>query len=308
MTTITDCKRMPLMAIAIAALMCLAIESVSAEGPGSRKGHGHFSAYYQYIHVDGFEGGNGKVPIGTVDTQVLLFDVQYFLTDRLSIEAGLPFVWKRYDGPGPHDPLRLVPPRPEVPNIDDGRWNSDFQDFHLGVRYIAKEGTFQIEPYMFYGLPTQDYPHFGHAAVGQNLWKFEVGASFILTPMISDAWYRLDLGYVFAEETLDTNIDHWLIRAETGYFFKPNLSGRLFIIHKDGNGLTSGRADFPDRTNERWYNHDRMVMHNYTNAGLGLDWYVNQNYAFSGSLMTQIRSEWVHIMEYAITFQLSRSF
>lgn len=271
-------------------------------------GHGHFSVYYQYIHVDGFEGLNGKVPIGTVDTHSLLFDIQYFLTDRLSIEAGIPFVRKRYNGTRGHDPLSLNPPRPEVPFIDDSSWNTDFQDIHFGARYIAKRGSFRIEPFIFMGVPVQDYPHFGHSAVGQNLWKVETGVRFTLVPQISDAWYLLDVGYVFVEETLDNSIDHWLTRVEAGYFFKPNLSGRLFLIHKDGDGLTSARQDFPDRTTERWYQHDRMVKHNYTNVGAGLDWYVNPKYVLGVSLMTQIRSEQVHIMEYTITAQFSRSF
>ena len=51
-----------------------------------------------------------------------------------------------------------------------------------------------------------------------------------------------------------------------------------------------------------------MVKHLFTNVGIGLDWYVNANYEFSASVMTQVRSEQVHIMEYAFTFQLTRSF
>lgn len=271
-------------------------------------GHGHYSVSYQYISVDGFEGSMGEVPIGTVDTHSLNFEVDYAVTGKWTLVAGIPLVRKRYDGPSPHDPLTLDPPRPDVENVDQGAWNTGFQDIHVGARYLARDGSLRIEPFAFLGLPSHDYPFFGHAAVGQNLWKLDVGSSFTYFPPISDAYYRLDLAYVFVEETLGFSIDHWLIRAEAGYFFRPHLNGRIFLLHKDGHGLTFP-DDFPTpRTTEMWYQHDRLVKHNYTNVGVGLDWAVNDKYRVSSSLMTMARAEQVHIMKYAVTVGLSRSF
>ncbi len=70
-----------------------------AEESGSRKGHGHMSVSYQYISVDGFESSIGKLPIGTVDTHSINFDIEYNVTERLTLAFGIPYVIKRYKGP-----------------------------------------------------------------------------------------------------------------------------------------------------------------------------------------------------------------
>lgn len=300
---------MPLLAVTTLAVSALLLASTSlwaAEDAG-RAGHGYVSVSYQYISVDGFEGNSGTVPIGTVETHSLFFHVEYHLTERWTISAGLPYIRKRYQGPGPHDPLTLDPPRPWIENVDLGNWNSDFQDIHLGVKYLAKDGPLVIEPFAFYGVPSNDYPFFGHAAVGQQLWKFDVGTSFSYYPGLSNAHYRADIAYVFVEETLGTSIDHWKIFGEAGYQFNAHWTGRVFFLLKDGDGLNA--EDFPrPRTTEMWYQHDRMIKHNYLNVGIGLDWNLDNGYQVSANFMKQPWQEQVHKMEYAFTIGISRGF
>ena len=283
-------------------------QAALAAGSTSLAGHGHFSIGYQVISVDGFQSSVGELPIGTVDTHSLNFEVDYNLTDRWSLSAGIPYVRKRYNGPGQHDPLKLDPPRPEIENVDTGAWNTGFQDIHVGVRYLAREGLFSIEPYVFLGAPSTQYPFFGHAALGQQLMKLYVGSAFTWKPGLSDAYYRLDTSYVFVEETLGTNIDHWLIGAETGYYFKPQLSGRLFMLLKHGNGLVFPDDFPPPRTDEGWYQHDRRVKHNFMNMGIGLDWTIDDRYQLSTNVMTMVWADQVHIMDYTLSLTLGRSF
>ena len=286
--------------VALFSLLLLPAPAFAEES--SRAGHGHVTVSYQYIRVDGFEGSQGTIPIGTVDTHALNFELDYYLTDRWSVAFGIPFIRERYKGTFPHDPLALDPPRPEVENVDLGQWNQDFQDFHLAVRYLAKgTGRLRIEPYIVAGFPSNDYPFFGHAAIGQNLWRVEPGSSFLYVPYISDAYFRLDVGYAFVEETLGVSIDHWNIRAEAGYFFNQYLTGRAFVLHKQGDGLVFPDDFPPPRTTELWYQHDRMIKHNFTNAGLGLDWSMNENYGFTSSVLTMVRAEQVHKVDYAFT-------
>ncbi|MEL7185861.1 MAG: hypothetical protein AAFN50_05425 [Pseudomonadota bacterium] len=282
--------------------------SAFAEDAGSRAGHGHVTLSFQAIHVDGFESSVGRLPIGTVDTQSFNFEIDYYLTNRLSISAGIPFVRKRYEGSVPHDPLNLNPPRPEVENVDTGAWNRGFQDFHLGVRYRLTDGPFVVEPYAFLGIPSEDYPFFGHAAVGQGLLKFDVGSSISWFPGLSDAYYQVNVGYVFVEETMNTSVSHWLIGAQAGYFFNDTIAGRLFTQLKRGRGLTFPDDFPPPRVDERWYQHDRLVKHNYLNVGVGLDWSINSRYRLETAILTMVWAEQVHKMEYAVSVALHRSF
>ncbi len=299
---------MKLSRLLLSALALSSLHVAVAAESGSRAGHGHFSVGFQVIRVDGFRNSVAVSPIGTVDTQSLNFEVEYYLTDRVTVSAGIPYVKKRYNGSGQHDPLALDPPRPYIENVDALDWNTDFQDFHFGVRYLAKQGPVMIEPYAYLGVPSHDYPFFGHSAVGQQLLKFDVGTTIAWSPGLSNAYYKADIGYVFVEETLGVNIDHWLINGEVGYFFERGLTGRLFAQLKKGHGLT-----FPDsfdvpRTGEQWYQHDRLVKHNYANAGIGINWAINNEYELHVAAMTMIWEEQVHIMEYTFGIGLSRSF
>ena len=180
--------------------------------------------------------------------------------------------------------------------------------FPLRRAVSRQDRPLEIEPYVGFETPSSDYPFYANAAVGQNLNKLEVGAGFTYIPPISDAFFGLDVGYVFVEKTLGVNINHWGVNGSAGYFFGPRLSGRVFFLLKKGNGL-----DFPEdfpvpRTGERWYQHDRLVRHNYLNFGVGLDWALNEKYAVSTSVMTMTWGEQVHIMDYATGVTLTRSF
>ncbi|MDX1480835.1 MAG: hypothetical protein R3315_04110 [Woeseiaceae bacterium] len=285
----------------------LAAPAIAAEA-GSRAGHGHVSLTYQYNTTNGFEGSSGPLPIGTIDTQVLNLEVDYNLTDRLTIVAGIPYVSKRYNGSLPHDPLLLNPPRPFVENVDLGDWNSGFQDLHLGVRYLAKSGPLSIEPYAFLGVPSQDYPFFGHAAIGQQLTKFEIGSSFLWYPGLSNAYYRAEVGYVFVEKTLGVSVNHWNLKAEVGYQFGQRLTGRLFALRKEGSGLNFP-AEFPGPLDdERWYQHDRLLKHNFMNVGVGADWWLNDSWMLAGNYMTMVWAQQVNDLDFAWTLSLTRTF
>jgi len=292
----------------VSALLALAAAVTDAAEVDSRAGHGHLSLTYQYIDVNGFEGSMGKVPIGDAETHSLFLEVEYNLTDRWTAIAGVPFVRKRYLGPGPHDPLTLDPPRPWIENVDTGAWNSAFQDFHFGLRYLAKDGPLVVEPYVFLGVPSHEYPFFGHAAVGQHVMKLDVGTSVTWFPGLSNAYYRADLAYVFVEKNQGVSINHKRVNAEVGYQFGPRLTGRVFALWKDGSGLTFPDNFPPPRTTEFWYQHDRLAKHNYLNAGIGVDWALNDRYYLSGNVMFQPWREQVHIMKYAYTLGISRSF
>jgi hypothetical protein len=269
---------------------------------------GQISIGYQYIHVDGFKGTTGTLDIGTTDTHSINLEIDYALTDRWSVSAGIPWITKRYQGTAPHDPGAIVP-AVDSKFIDNGNYHSDFQDFHFSVQYLALDtATWSLSPFAYYGLPSNNYTFFAHSAVGQNLWRLGVGVAIGYYPALSDFFFMLTPAYEFVEETQGTNIDNWRVDAEVGYFFSPRLSGRFFALLKEGNGL-----DFPDdfpppRNDEWWYQHDRMIKHNYVNVGLGLDWQANPRSRLSMSVMKMAHADQVHVMKYTISVGLSRAF
>lgn len=290
-----------------ALLICLLLTSLPPTLCAAEVERGYFAASYQYIRTDGFEATTGKLDVGTTDTHSLNLEFGYHFAERWAVAVGIPLIRKRYRGPVPHDPRLLDPPR-DSQFIDDGRYHTDFQDWFFKLSYLAREGVLRIEPFAALGVPSNDYPFFGASAVGQNLNKLDVGAEFTYTPPISDAWYRLDLSYVFVEETLGVNIDHWRIHAEAGYFFSPRWSGRIFVLAKEGNGLNFPDNFPPPRTGERWYQHDRMVKHNYVNAGVGVGWMFDPRYRLSISALTTVHGDQVFPVDYAFTIGISRSF
>lgn len=289
-------------------LLFVFFAAAAADDGESRKGHGHVSVGLQLLHVDGFESNSGKLPIGTTDTQTLTFEVEYYATDRLTLVAGLPLIRKRYQGPGAHDPLALDPPRPDVEFVDDGDYHTDFQDWHFAVRYLLRDGRFQIEPFIGLEEPASDYPFFAHAAVGQQLTKVDLGSNFSYRPPLSDAFYTLSVSRVFVEETLGVSVDHWRVNASAGYIFSDRLSARVFALLKDGDGLDFEDFAQPLAANPRWIQHDRMVKHNYLNVGIGAEWLASEKIQVSAAAMTMVWAEQVHILEYGLVFSASWSF
>ena len=269
------------------------------------QGHGAFSIGYQYIHVDGFESSIGKLPIGTTDTHVLNLEWEHQFSNGWGVEVGLPLITKRYKGSAPHDPSVLIPAR-DAEFLDDGSYHTHFQDWHLGISYLLKDDPLVVQPFVSLGVPSNDYPFFAHAAPGQNLWKVDIGSRFIYQPPFSDAWYRLDVSYVFVEETLGVSIDHWRVNAEIGYFLSPRWSVRGFALAKRGDGLVFPDAFPTPRVDEKWFQHDRLVKHNYVNAGVGLDWRVNDQYQLGLSALTMVYAEQVHVVDYAVTFNVAK--
>ena len=296
---------------AIGSLLLLT-SNVNATEAESRKGSSQFVLTYHFNTTDGFESSIGDLPIGSIDTHVMNFELQYALTDRLTIIVGVPYVRKRYNnGPLPHDPLLLDPPRPYIENVDLGDWNSDFQDFNIGAKYQIREGAFSVAPFVNLGIPSNEYPFYGNAAIGQQLTRLQVGSSLMWYPGLSNAYYSADISYVFVEKTLGVSVNYWNIRAEAGYQFGARMTGRLFGLLKKGSGLSvpDDFPGFPDQlTDELWYQHDRMLKHNYMNIGIGFDWVLNDRYSVSSNYMTMIWADQVNILEYALTLSVARTF
>jgi len=249
----------------------------------------------------------GKLDIGTTDTQSLNFEVLFRLNNHWSVSAGLPLMMRRYNGPAAHHPDDLDHPL-DTEFVDDGEYHADFQDFHLQVNYLALSGALSVEPFITIGIPSHDYTYLGHAAVGQNLKRAGFGATFSYLPLLDDYYLSFSPSYVFVEETLGTSIDHWLVHLEAGYLLNERWAIRAFGILKEGHGKDFPSDFPPPRTDEWWSQHDRMLRNNYINLGVGVDWFINNEYALRFSGMTMVHADQTHIMKYTFSIGIDKFF
>jgi hypothetical protein len=264
---------------------------------------------YQYFETEGLAGtALGTLPSGSTYGHALDFEFNQAFREKWMLTVGLPFITKRYEGSAPHRPENIVPPVTDSEFLDDGDFHSDFQDLRIGIRYLAKDGPVIVEPFAFLGMPSNDYTFFAQAAVGANLQRLELGVDLTYQPPFKRFFFRFSPGYEFVEETLGYNVDHWRLDAEVGYFVNAAIDVRLFVSGRDGNGL--GAIDFPpsSQNDERWYHHDQIVRHNYLNAGLGVDWALNERNRLTTALLRMVHAEDVHALQYAVSASVSRSF
>ena len=282
--------------------------AMAAEAP-SRAGHGRVTTSYHYVRGDGYESRIGTFDTFTTDSHALDVEVEYNLTDRWTVTAGVPYVRKRIkatpEEQALHDPALIVPPQ-NSKFIDDGKYRASLQDFRLGVRYLAVTSPIIIEPFVDTGVPTNDYVFFSGASIGQHLWRVAVGASFTYVPPLSDYYLRLSTAYVVVEETLGVSVNHWRFGGEIGYRLRANLTGRLFFVGKDGKGLDS--SDYASLTDINWYHHDQTLLHNYVNAGAAIDWYLGRRIQLSFVAHTGVYHDEMTKVAYAYSFGLTRSF
>jgi hypothetical protein len=281
---------------------------------------------YQYIRTGNFHDENFEFDYWTTDTHAALVSGDYAVTDRLTVFASLPYVWKRFN-PGelyagdPHNPndpwwIDFVPPDKRF--WDDGEYHSDFQDFSIGVSYLAIEGALTIAPYLGYGVPASDYPFYAKAAIGLNLWTIPIGTTFTYVPHFSDWYVSGNLAYVFSEKPLGVNVDSWRLHLAAGYWFEPNFSVNIFAGLKyvrDGLKMPSDFTDdplygnYPDEFDTpEWWQHDRLIGHRNLNVGVGFDYFLNDKFKLSGSGFTGVWAEQSNEVDNAFTLAVTRYF
>lgn len=266
---------------------------------------------YQYFHTGFFETEVGALDLGETDTHVALLSGLWSLHERWTVSASVPYVQKRHEGAYPHDLTEFFNYQPpDLRIVDDGDYHGGFQDMRVSVQYLAIDGPLAVSPYIGYGYPMSNYPIYGSAAIGRNLWEVPVGVALEFTPYFSDWYFQGDIAYVFSESQLDVDLDYWLFYASASYYFTPRFAPRIFAFSRDAPGALTYPADFPndDFDNARGYYHDVLLRHSYINAGLGFDYVLTDRYELSASYFKTIDASDVAEVEYAFTVALTRNF
>jgi hypothetical protein len=223
---------------------------------------GVVSAVYQTIDNTTHRLSDGSVLDGydSVSRGVLL-NIDYAVTDRVSLSVGLPYIGARYKGPEPS--FFGLP-------IDDCLcWNHGWQDLGITGRFNVANGAFALTPSLSVGLPTRGYSYLGEAVLGRNLKEVRVGV---------DAGQRLDpisprlavsgrYAFAFVERVLGLPNNRSNISIEPSLLATRRLSTRAVLSWQRSHG---GLRTTEFETDEQWEQYDRLLRDNYFHTGAGV--------------------------------------
>jgi hypothetical protein len=285
------------------------------------QGHGSVAIGYQTTLTNGALDDRGENDHGgVVHGRRVDLILEYYVADRWSISAGIPFISKRYSGSSPLCPTaiplacqnqpQLSPPHPESRFLDDGDVHSTWQDWNLGTAYHTDFDNYYVTPSITAYIPSHDYTFFSWAAVGRRQRQLELAISVAHQFDFSNIYYRVGYGYIFVEKTLGINVNNNRFDLELGYFVSPQLTVHVSSLGKFGGGLQTSEL-FPlvdGATNAYWYNHLKIAADEYASIGAGIDYHFMEKYTLSSSLQKMIWGRTAYEFKYIFDLKLTREF
>lgn len=253
-------------AVVLAVLLMLPARSARAQAWVPPAGAGAVTFVFQAIDNTGHRLDDGSLlPEGKSTNVALSVEGEYAVTDRLSVAAGIPYVFSKFRGPA--NPEALLLP------VDSCHcWQSGWQDFGFTARYNLVNGAFALTPSVSYGVPSHAYDYQGEAVVGRRLQEVRVAL---------DAGRRLDAisqrlsvqgrySYAFVEQVLDVpnNRSNASVTGAFQFTRRFSVRGTLFWQHTHG-GVRAG-PDLPPP--EIIGEHDRLMRDNNWRLGGGLSY------------------------------------
>jgi len=258
----------------LATLLVAGATSAFAQAWAAPAGAGSVTVSFQNLDYSGHFVTDGTFYEGGASLHNRVdVEADYAITDRLSIAAGIPVVFAKYDDPEP-----LAPFVPFLP-VDACRcWQSGWQDFGFTARYNLVSGAFGLTPSVSVGMPSHDYNYHGEAALGERLKELRVAV---------DAGQRLDVisprlsvqgrySYAFVERVIDDvpgNRSNVALEGE--FLFTRRLAARGVLAWQRVHGglrlgSPSGDPFGPPgevNTPERLFEHDRLLRDNNFRIG-----------------------------------------
>lgn len=265
-----------LSATAIVGALASAPSPAAAQAFTLPRGVGAVSVAWQYIDNTGHRLSDGFFrESGQSVTASAVFDLEYGVTDRLSANFGIPYVFARYKG--------ALPPLSGLP-VDACRcWHSGFQDFSFGARYRFGGETWAFTPLVRFGQPSHAYPYKGEAVVGKHLSEAQVGVSAAvrLAGFLSRANVQASYTYAFVERALeDISVNRSNGSVDLGYAVNRRLYLRASgLWQRTHGGLRAGSVTgnpfpFPGELNtpERFAERDRLLRVKYAQVVGGVSY------------------------------------
>ena len=255
-------------------------------------GSGSINVVFQAIDNTGHLLTDGTLlPDGKSRDASLYLEVEYAMTNRLVMSAGLPYVFARYIGPG------LTPGGLQA--VDACHcWHSGWQDFTFTARYSALNGRSGVTPFFAVGVPSHSYIYRGEAVLGRRLREARLGVAAgrrldALSPRLS---VQSSYSYTFVEQVLDVPNNRSNVAVEAAFLATRKLSIRGTAVWQvTHGGLRAGAGPPPADgypwgdilTAEAFAQHDRLLQDNYTHVGTGASWSLAR---------VDVFGSWVHFM------------
>ena len=220
------------------------------------------------------------IPFGKSRSGGVYLEVDYAVTDRFSIAAGIPFVFAKYLGPKPPEG---VPEPPMVRPVDLCYcWQRGWQDFGFTARYNLLNSSTAITSSISFGVPSHGYEYRGEAVVGRNLKELRFGVNVghrldAVTPRLT---IQGRYSYAIVERVLHVPNNRSNVSAEGAFQVTDKFSLQATVARQlTHGGLRAGvlGPTFPDgvpwgeiMTRELFEQHDRLLRDNHWRAGAGL--------------------------------------
>lgn len=266
--------RLAALAFSTLAVYFLMPADAAAQAWTPPKGSGSVSVATQVIDNTGHILTDGtSLPIGKSRDASIYLEAEYALTDRLSLSAGLPFVFGRYIGPGPT-------PGPQQ-EVDLCRcWHGTWQDVSVNARFNLVNGAWGVTPFVAAGVPSHGYGFRGESVVGRRLREARFGLA--VGRRLDGVSPRLSLqgsySYAVVQRVLDIPNNRSNAGLETAFMASRKTSLRgLVTWQRTHGGLRAGSAPPPEvgypwgeiLTEELFVQHDRLLRDNNLRVGAG---------------------------------------
>ncbi len=218
--------------------------------------------------TDGFVLAEGKSRNASA-----LVDVDYAISDRLSVSLGLPYVMAKYIGPG-------ETPGGSRPLDACMCWNRGWQNVSASARYTLVSGVVAITPSLSIGVPSNDYEWRGEAVVGFGLreLRMAVDGGVRLDPISTRLALSTRYQYTAVEDVLDVPNNRSNAAVTASYVLSERLSLRAGASWQRTHGglrfgsLPGSALELPGEaaSPERFFQHDRLLRDNHVHLGAGV--------------------------------------
>jgi len=236
-----------------------------------RSGQGSVTLVGQMIDHIGrlLDDGTRIECCGTTNVAVVV-GIDYGITERWAISAGLPFVFAKYRGEAPAGGAAFLP----YPDADACHClHAAFQDMQLSTRYnvVRLRRAFWLTPSASYRFPTHPYEYVGEAVVGFGLQELSLGieAGERLDFVVPGVALEGDYAYTVAERAVGVSHNRSNAHLDGSYTFSNGLAGHLILSGQRTHGGLRFPFDvepFPERLTE----FHRLLRDDYFQLGGGI--------------------------------------